>query len=106
MQLCISADLEGVACVSHAAEVSQADSGAYAAACARMTAEVAAACDGGFAAGATEILVKDAHWTGRNLDVQRMTAPASRSSVITRPPAGPVTRWPTRRPAGCSRRSR
>jgi hypothetical protein len=33
----------------------------------QMTAEVAAACEGALDAGATEIVVKDGHWTGRNL---------------------------------------
>jgi D-amino peptidase len=42
-----------------------------------MTAEVVAACEGAIAAGASEILVKDAHWTGRNLLAERLPRQAT-----------------------------
>ncbi len=41
-----------------------------------MTREVIAACEGAIAAGATEIIVKDAHDTARNLDPYRLPYPA------------------------------
>jgi D-amino peptidase len=84
MKLYISADMEGVACVSDRAEVDKAEATEYAPARARMTAEVAAACEGGFAAGAVEIVVKDAHWTGRNLDAEQLVAPEGRSLRLVR----------------------
>ena len=37
-----------------------------------MTAEVVAACEGAMAAGASEILIKDAHGTGRNIIAARL----------------------------------
>lgn len=38
----------------------------------QMTLEVAAACEGAIKAGATDILVKDAHWFGRNIDARKL----------------------------------
>jgi D-amino peptidase len=38
----------------------------------QMTAEVAAACNGAFHAGVDTIVVKDAHWTGRNIDPHKL----------------------------------
>lgn len=38
----------------------------------QMTLEVKAACEGAIAAGAKDIYVKDAHWTGRNIDPRRL----------------------------------
>ena len=84
MKLFISADMEGVACVSDRDEVNKATAAEYQPARAQMTAEVAAACEGGFAAGAGEIVVKDAHWTGRNLDAHRLAAPEGRSLRLVR----------------------
>ena len=63
----ISADIEGVCGIADWKETELADpQSAYFRA--QMTREVAAACEAAEAAGATEILVKDAHSTGRNLD--------------------------------------
>lgn len=43
----------------------------------QMTAEVVAACEGAIAAGATEILIKDAHNDGHNLDIFQFPEEAS-----------------------------
>ena len=66
MKIYISADIEGCCGVTHwnEADIAHAE---HAWASAQMTAEVNAACEGALAAGATEILVKDAHASGRNL---------------------------------------
>lgn len=71
MKIFISADIEGTAGILSwdEAEKTHAD---YAEFRALMTAEVLAACEGARAAGATEIVVKDAHDSGRNLIVDRM----------------------------------
>lgn len=71
MKIFISADMEGTAGVTTWAETEQ-DKPDYAQFQALMTAEVVAACDGALAAGATEIVIKDAHHTGRNLLVDRL----------------------------------
>jgi D-amino peptidase len=67
MKIHISADIEGITDVTHWDETNleKPDSRA---ACEQMTAEVAAACEGALKAGATDILVKDAHWLARNID--------------------------------------
>jgi D-amino peptidase len=71
MKVYVSADIEGVTGVTHWDEASlhKADSDASRE---QMTAEVAAACEGAIAAGATEIWVKDAHDTGRNLIASKL----------------------------------
>ncbi len=66
MKLYISVDIEGCVGVSTWEEASPGGEG-YPEARAQMTREAVAACRGGLAAGATEIVVKDAHKTGRNL---------------------------------------
>ncbi len=71
MKIYISADIEGVTGVTHWDETDLNKSD-YAAAHEQMTAEVAAACEGALRAGATEIWVKDAHDSGRNLIVSRL----------------------------------
>jgi D-amino peptidase len=70
----ISADIEGVTGVTHwdETELSKPES---AAAREQMTAEVAAACEGALQAGATEIWVKDAHDTGRNILAAKLPEP-------------------------------
>ena len=50
----------------------------------QMTAEAAAACRGAWAAGATQVVVKDAHWTGRNIDPHALSAPAGRGLRLIR----------------------
>ena len=72
MKVFLSADMEGTAGVTAWSETEH-DKPDYPQFQALMTAEVVAACEGALAAGATEIIVKDAHHTGRNLlvDPQR-----------------------------------
>lgn len=67
MRVYISADIEGVCGITHWDEATK-SSADYAAFQRQMQREVVAACEGAIAAGATEIRIKDAHATGRNLD--------------------------------------
>ena len=71
MKVFISADIEGVTGITDWCEADL-DSPANVELRERMTAEVVAACEGALAAGATELLVKDAHWTGRNIFAERL----------------------------------
>ncbi len=73
MKIFISADIEGTAGILSwdEAEKTHAD---YAEFRALMTSEVLAACEGARAAGATEIVIKDAHDSGRNLILDRLPA--------------------------------
>jgi len=71
MKIYISADIEGIAGISHWDEARKAHA-TYQEFRAEMTEEVVAACDGAIAAGATEILIKDAHDTGRNIIASRL----------------------------------
>jgi D-amino peptidase len=66
MKIYITADIEGITGAAHWDETDKknADYGEFRE---QMTAEVAAACEGALNAGATEVWVKDAHWTGRNI---------------------------------------
>jgi D-amino peptidase len=66
MKIYISADIEGVAGIAAWDEAIK-KSPDYNEFRQQMTAEVAAACEGAIEAGATEIVVKDAHGTGRNI---------------------------------------
>lgn len=67
MKVFISADLEGVAGIA-AWDETEKGSGAYPYFADQMTKEVVAACTGANLAGAKEIMVKDAHDTGRNIN--------------------------------------
>ncbi len=71
MKIFITADIEGITGASHWDETDKknADYGEFRE---QMTAEVAAACEGALEAGATEVWVKDAHWTGRNLIASKL----------------------------------
>lgn len=71
MKIYISADIEGVAGIAHWDEASS-DHADYQEFRVQMSNEVAAACEGALNAGATEILVKDAHGTGRNIIPSRL----------------------------------
>ena len=71
MKVFISADIEGVTGTTDWNETDKAH-GDYLEFREQMTAEVAAACEGALNAGATEIVVKDAHWTGRNLIASKL----------------------------------
>jgi len=66
MKIFISADMEGIAGITSREECDP-DTRQYSVFQEQMTAEVASACEGAFEAGAREILVKDAHWSGRNI---------------------------------------
>jgi D-amino peptidase len=71
MKVYISADIEGVCGIADWKETDLADpQSAYFRA--QMAREVRAACEGAATAGATEILVKDAHASGRNLDPSQL----------------------------------
>ena len=71
MKVFISADMEGTAGITCWPETER-DKPEYAEFQELMTAEVVAACEGALEAGATEIVLKDAHHTGRNLLVDRL----------------------------------
>jgi D-amino peptidase len=71
MKIYISADIEGVAGITNWDEARK-DHPSYPEFREEMTNEVVAACEGAIAAGATEILIKDAHGTGRNIIAARL----------------------------------
>lgn len=71
MKVFISADIEGITGVAHWDETDL-DKAVSASACEQMTAEVAAACEGALEAGASEILVKDAHGSARNIIASKL----------------------------------
>ena len=66
MKVYISADIEGITGVTHWDETEHGKEG-YEVARAQMTAEVAAACEGALQSGATEVWVRDAHGSARNI---------------------------------------
>ena len=66
MKIYISADIEGIAGITHWDEASKAKP-EYQEFREEMTREVIAACEGAMAVGATEIWIKDAHGSGRNI---------------------------------------
>lgn len=69
MRFFISADIEGVTGINNWAETNKGKPD-YAEFRTQMTREVVAACEGALIAGATEIVVKDAHDSGRNLKAE------------------------------------
>ncbi len=71
MKFFISADIEGITGVTHWDETDLEKEG-FASAREQMTAEVVAACEGALQAGATEIWVKDAHDSARNILFSRL----------------------------------
>lgn len=71
MKIYISADIEGVTGTTHWDETDKAKSD-YSEFRDQMTAEVAAACEGALKGGASEIIVKDAHDTARNIAAARL----------------------------------
>ncbi|MCZ8167086.1 M55 family metallopeptidase [Silanimonas sp.] len=83
-KLFISADIEGVACISAPVEVDKAHPAEYAPFQRQMTAEVAAACAGAWAAGVESIVIKDAHWTARNIDPHQLAVPAGKALKLIR----------------------
>ena len=68
MKIYISADIEGITGVT-SWESTNLGNPEHAAAARQMTAETLAACRGALKMGADEIIVKDAHDSGRNLDL-------------------------------------
>jgi D-amino peptidase len=66
MKIYVTADIEGITGAAHWDETDKKNAD-YSEFREQMTAEVSAACEGALNAGATEIWVKDAHWTGRNI---------------------------------------
>lgn len=71
MKIYISADIEGVAGIA-AWEEARKSSANYPYFAEQMTKEVAGACKGATMAGAREILIKDAHGAGRNIDPYKL----------------------------------
>lgn len=71
MKIFICADIEGTAGIAHWDEAEREKSD-YREFQELMTGEVLAACDGARAAGATEVVIKDAHDSGRNIIVSRL----------------------------------
>jgi D-amino peptidase len=71
MKVYISADIEGTAGITNWEEADKPHD-TYQEFRERMTGEVVAACEGAIAAGAKEILIKDAHDSGRNIIVGRL----------------------------------
>ena len=71
MKVYISVDIEGVTGTAHWDEASKGRPD-FAEFRDQMTAEAAAACEGAMNAGATEIRVKDAHASGRNIVATRL----------------------------------
>lgn len=71
MKIYISADIEGITGTTDWNEVTKGNED-YAQFQEQMTKEVAAACEGAFKAGATTIVVKDAHSTGRNIIASKL----------------------------------
>jgi len=67
MKVYISADIEGVAAVTHWDDATVEKPG-YERAAAQMTAEVVAACEAALETGADEVLVQDAHDSARNIE--------------------------------------
>ncbi len=71
MKVYISADIEGITGIAHWDETSKSKAD-YQVFQEQMTNEVVAACEGALNAGATEIFVKDAHDTGRNIIMSQL----------------------------------
>src|SRR3954471_23363500 len=71
MKIYISADIEGIAGITDWDEAKKAHP-TYQEFRERMTDEVVAACEGAIDAGAKEILIKDAHGSGRNIIAARL----------------------------------
>lgn len=71
MKIYISADIEGITGIAHWDETNKSKAD-YTEFREQMTREVVAACEAAAEAGATDILVKDAHWTGRNLLIDKL----------------------------------
>lgn len=71
-KLFISADIEGTAGIAHWDETDRSKAHDYDYFADQMTREVAAACEGAHDAGINEVLVKDAHDSGRNINPRKL----------------------------------
>ncbi|WP_032122090.1 M55 family metallopeptidase [Clostridium amazonitimonense] len=71
MKIYISADIEGITGVTSWSETEKGH-GDFEDFAKQMTREVKAACEGAFETGATEIYVKDAHDSARNIDINEL----------------------------------
>lgn len=78
MKIYISADMEGLPCSTSWEDVDPSKP-KYGEAQKIMTRFVAAACEAAFEAGAKEVVVKDAHWDGRNIFAEALP---SRTQLI------------------------
>ena len=67
MKIYIGSDIEGVAGLASFEEISSESSATFNRAAIQMSKEVCAACKGALKAGAKEVVVKDAHSSGRNI---------------------------------------
>lgn len=85
MKIFISADIEGTAGIVNWKETEPGDQYAYFSG--QMTKEVAAACRGAVSAGASQILVRDAHDSARNLNPAAMPRPVRILRGWTKGPA-------------------
>lgn len=71
MKVFMSVDIEGITSTTDWEECDH-NKPPYAKFAEQMTKEAVAACEGAIAAGATEILIKDAHGSGRNIDISKL----------------------------------
>ncbi len=71
-KLFISADIEGTAGIAHWDETERGKPHDYDYFADQMTREVTAACEGAHDAGVAEVLVKDAHDSGRNINPRKL----------------------------------
>ena len=72
MKVFISADIEGTTLTTYWDQTRTLTEAKAKPHCQQMTREVVAACEGAIAAGATEILIKDAHGKGINIDINQL----------------------------------
>ena len=72
MKVFISADIEGTTLTTHWEQTRTLTDVLAKPHCQQMTREVVAACEGAIAAGATEIVIKDAHGKGLNIDIHQL----------------------------------
>lgn len=79
MNIYISVDIEGITGVTNWNETTLGNS-EYVWAAEQMTKETIAACEGAIEAGAEKILIKDAHDSGRNIDMSRLP----RKAILSR----------------------
>ncbi len=71
MKVYVSADIEGICGISHWDEA-RLERAEYQEFRERMTDHVTAVCEGALSAGATDVVIKDAHASGRNLLLERL----------------------------------